>query len=164
MRKTIFFVVICLLLAVAAQASPQLSEGTWFLTVAGNPAPELQVNVFAQLGARTTGLWTWTYDVKAIDVLPVPDGVRGFSLDLGAPAALATNITTNAPDWSGVASSNQVLWELPFGIPTADRLNIGQTYMFQFDNPDGPSTMDTGSAQDTYGFFGPLTGPAVPDP
>ena len=111
--------------------------------------------------------WTWTY---ALTPKGSATGINGVTLSLGSSvAALVSSVTGPSIGWSmGVnVATGKVSWRTDHNDhnhANYNPLNAGNTFVFAFNHPWGPSADFKVSAQDDYGYSGLIAGPVVPEP
>ena len=148
---------VCLLLVLSASVAGAESWTTQLL-VKGNPD---YIDVVTTATDKVT-CWNWEY---ALTPKNGATGINGLTITLGvSEAALVSNITGPLNWLSGVVD-DKVAWRtLSFSPFIYNPLNAGSTFTFGFDHPWGPKADVVASAQDTYGYSGPVSGPVVPEP
>ncbi len=138
------------------------SADTWTTQLGVFDHPEAWVDVLTT-ATDMGGYWNWTY---ALTPGGTATNIRGLTITLGAiDTALVTNITGPFGWDGGTPSGSAVYWQVTGNDP--DTLDAGETFTFGFDSPRGPSSIREASLQDTYGYTGPVRGPApapVPEP
>jgi hypothetical protein len=152
------FVLICLLLVVSVSVANASLSWTTKLGVQGVPGSWIDVLTTA---TDHTTYWTWTYALTPVKA----NGIQSVRINLLAPeAGMVIPFSNGQPTgWTFTKASKYVAWDTIRGGPYTLDSNQFETFTFKFDHPWGPVELHTASAQDGYGFYGPVYGPVRPE-
>ena len=152
-------VLVCLLITLTASVAGAVVFPTTQLGVLNQPGTWITVLTTATPVGPS---WTWDYALTPTNA----NNIRGLTITLGTAAIGGVTGIVSPTGWTSVlnAVDGTVSWTTPAGGGSTLDSSASETFHYAFSHPWGPSSMITASAQDTYGYSGPVVGPAVPEP